>query len=108
MDKKNTLHDELKASVMADPEGKSEYEAFKLQLELSNRMKKLRKEAHLTQDDLAKTLQTSKSTIARLETGGGRDKHSPSLKTLFKYASALGCRLDIKLTPLKESSLRKV
>ena len=40
---------------------------------------------------------TQPSVVARLEAGGGRQKHSPSIATLEKYAEAVGCHLEIKL-----------
>ncbi len=93
-------HDELRQSVMTDPQARTEYEAFKLQLDLAQSMKHLRQECHLTQEEVAAKMHTSKSTIARLEAAGGRGKHSPSLKTLAKYANALGYTLEISLKPV--------
>lgn len=92
-----TLHQELKQSVLNDDKARAEYEAFKLQLELAEKMKKSREKAHLTQEDIADKLHTQKSVIARLEAAGGRGKHSPSLKTLVRYANAIGYSLEIKL-----------
>lgn len=90
-------HCELKQSVLDDPEMRAEYDAFKLQLELADKMKKSREQAHLTQEEIADKLHTQKSVIARLEAAGGRGNHSPSLKTLVKYANAIGYQLEIKL-----------
>ena len=90
-------HDELREDVLSDPEGASEYDSLTLQRKLAEEMKCMRKSAHLTQEDIAQKLHTSKSAIARLESGGGRGKHSPSLKTLAQYAEAIGCSLDIHL-----------
>ena len=90
-------HDELKASVLNDEEAILEYEAFKLQLELAEKMKRRREKANLTQEDIAGKLHTKKSVIARLESAGGKGRHSPSLKTLVKYANAIGYHLEIKL-----------
>ncbi|MCB9008047.1 MAG: helix-turn-helix transcriptional regulator [Ardenticatenaceae bacterium] len=56
-----------------------------------------RKEAGLTQADVAEKMGTKTSAIARLEAGGGSNKHSPSVATLRKYAEAVGCRLEIRL-----------
>ncbi|PIQ43486.1 MAG: transcriptional regulator [Gammaproteobacteria bacterium CG11_big_fil_rev_8_21_14_0_20_46_22] len=98
MTKRSTKwHDELKQSVLSDDEARTEYKAFKLQLELAETLKQSRQKADMTQDDIAEKMHTKKSVIARLEAAGGRGKHSPSLKTLSKYASALGFNLEIKL-----------
>ena len=52
-----------------------------------------------SQKELAKAMHTSPSAISRLEAGFGRERHSPSLDTLRRYANALGCYLSIKLVP---------
>jgi transcriptional regulator with XRE-family HTH domain len=41
---------------------------------------------------------TTKSAISRLESAG---KHTPSLATLKRYASAVGCELQVKLVRQK-------
>ena len=41
---------------------------------------------------------TTKSAISRLESAG---KHAPSLATLKRYASAVGCELQVRLVPQK-------
>ncbi len=91
------LHPTLRESVLLDVEARAEYESFKLQLHLADQMKKLREKADLTQEDIADKLQTKKSVIARLEAAGGRNKHSPSIKTLVRYANAIGYNLEVKL-----------
>jgi transcriptional regulator with XRE-family HTH domain len=63
-----------------------------------------RHQAGLTQADVAEHMGTKTPAVARLEAGGGRQHHAPSLATLRKYAAAVGCRLEIKLVPLAPSS----
>lgn len=65
------------------------YQAFKFGVLL----KEARKDAGLTQLDLADKLHTQKSAISRIE------NHSEDVKlsTLEKFASALGKKLEIKL-----------
>lgn len=65
------------------------YQAFKFGVVL----KEARKEAGLTQLDLAEKLATQKSAISRIE------NHSEDVKlsTLEKFAAALGKKLEIKL-----------
>lgn len=48
----------------------------------------------LTQDAVAERMGTTKSAVSRLEAAG---KHAPSLATLKRYASAVGCTLQVKL-----------
>ncbi len=90
-------HDKLKQSVLKDDEARAEYNAFSLQLKLAEQMKKSREKAQFTQEELANKLHTKKSVIARLEAGGGKGKHSPSLRTLVRYANAIGYDFEFKL-----------
>ena len=55
-----------------------------------------RSRAGLTQEEVAKSMGTTKSAVARLEAAG---KHSPSVATLKKYAQAVGCEIEIRLHP---------
>jgi transcriptional regulator with XRE-family HTH domain len=96
---KNNWHTQLKNEVLKDGEARAEYEAFKLQLELAYKLRKARQEKHLTQEDVAKKMDTNKTVIARLEAAGGKNKHSPSIITLIKFADALGCDIKFILTP---------
>ena len=56
-----------------------------------------RKEAGLTQAQVAKKMGTQTPAIARLESSLATGKHSPSLTTLRKYAAALGKRVELHL-----------
>ena len=70
------------------------YEALALEYQLSGQMLKARSRAGLTQDAVAERMGMTKSAISRLESAG---KHAPSLATLKRYASAVGCELQVKL-----------
>ena len=94
-----TWYEQIRAEALSDPDVFSEYEAYSLQLELSEQLKEARKRAHLTQENIADKMLTSKSAIARLEAAGGYAKHSPSLNTLARYAKTVGCHLEVKLVP---------
>lgn len=56
-----------------------------------------RKDAGLTQAEIAKRMGTKAPTIARLESSLATGKHSPSLSTIRKYAAALGKKLELHL-----------
>ena len=58
-----------------------------------------RKEAGLSQSQVARRLGIKTSAVARLEEGGGYGKQSLSIATLREYAEVVGCRLEIKLLP---------
>lgn len=60
-----------------------------------------RTRAGLTQEEVAKSMGTTKSAVSRLEAAG---KHSPSVTTLKKYAHAVGCDVEIRLVPTPRST----
>lgn len=65
------------------------YEAFKINALL----KQARESAGLTQDDMAKRLDTKKSTISRIENHASDIK----LSTLENFARALNKKLEVRL-----------
>ena len=62
-----------------------------------NALLEARKQAGLTQEEVAARMGTTKSAVSRLESSLRTDKHSPSFATLRKYAHACGKRLIIKM-----------
>jgi len=60
---------------------------------------RLRLAKGLTQEDLAKRLNTKQESIARLESGGSL----PSLSTMKRVADALDAELEINLRPKRKS-----
>jgi DNA-binding XRE family transcriptional regulator len=55
-----------------------------------------RKQAGLTQEEVAQRMGTTRSAICRLEAAR---KHLPALATLRRYAEVLGCDVEINLVP---------
>ena len=92
-------HDEMLAEWKQDPAFMQEYDALESEFSLFDALLAARNEAGFTQADVARQMGTKTSAIARLESGGGSQKHSPSINTLRKYADAVGCRLEIRLIP---------
>ena len=76
------------------------YESLELEYQVASQMLKARSRAGLTQDVVAERMGTTKSAVSRLESAG---KHTPSLATLKRYASAVGCELQVKLVPHKSA-----
>ena len=74
------------------------YNALALEYQVAGQMLKARSRAGLTQDAVAERMGTTKSAISRLESAS---KHAPSLATLKRYASAVGCELQVKLVRTK-------
>jgi len=56
-----------------------------------------RKESGLTQAQIAKVMGTQAPAVARLESSLATGKHSPSLRTLRKYAAAVGKKIELHL-----------
>ncbi len=84
---------ELKKRFMSNPEFQAEYEKANAEFSLIEALVKARTAAKMSQADVAKSIGTTQSAIARLE--GGRV--SPSISTLRRYAEATGSRLEINL-----------
>ena len=97
---RNTLRD-FKRRALARPRVRREYEKLEEEFELLDQILRARTEAGLTQAELAERIGTTQSAVARMETAIG--KHSPSIATLKRYASALGYRLQLRL--VKEQAL---
>ncbi len=76
---------ELKRELMRKPEFKDEYYYHKHMEKIGKRVEKARKIAGLTQQELAKKLETSQPNISRIESGF----QIPSIKMLYRIARAL-------------------
>ncbi len=77
--------------MMKDPEVKREYDALEPEFQLVREMIRARREAGLTQKELAERTGIQQSNISRIENGNG----NPSLSTLNKLAQGLGKKLVI-------------
>lgn len=91
-------HAELKKRALSNPDVKKAYDALEDEYVLARELIRARSSAGLTQAEVAEKMHTKPPAIARLEGGG---KHSPSIETLRKYASAVGCKLEVRLVPTK-------
>ena len=80
--------------MMKDPEVKREFDALESEFQLIREMIKARREAGLTQKELAERKGLQQSNISRIENGNG----NPSLETLNKIAQSLGKKLVISFT----------
>lgn len=100
MKKKRLTHLEVKRECLKDPETLVAYNDLEEEYQLINAMLNARKRAGCTQETLAKKMKTTKSTVSRLESLQAKGNHSPSFKTLKRYARALGCVLKIQLVPI--------
>ena len=85
----------FKERALARPAVKLEYDRLSEEFEFLDEILKARAAAGLSQADVAARIGTTQSAVARLESPSA--KHSPSISTLQRYASALGYRLQVKL-----------
>lgn len=91
-------HEKMVAKWMKDPEFRAEYERIEREeMPMFDAILAARKEAGLTQAQVAERMGTKAPAIARLENALVTGSPSPSLATLRKYAAALGKRLEIRL-----------
>jgi DNA-binding XRE family transcriptional regulator len=88
---------------LQDEDFRREYEALEPKYALIRELLLARQNSGMTQEAVALKIGTTKSSISRLESGS---KHAPSLSTLWKYAVAVGCELEIKLKPKKQPTAR--
>ncbi|MDP3010898.1 MAG: helix-turn-helix transcriptional regulator [Methylococcales bacterium] len=90
-------YDEMKAKMLDNPAIRAEYERIEReQMPMLDAILSARKEAGLTQAQVAERMGTKATAVARLEAALVSGKHSPSIATLRKYANALGKQLDVR------------
>lgn len=85
---------EIKARLLANPEVKAEYDALEQEYAIARELIAARVRAGLSQAQLAERMNTTQSTIARLESG----KSLPSIRTLNRIAEATNSRATVTLT----------
>ncbi len=96
---KRTSHQTFKKKALDDLDVQKAYDDLEEEFLLVSELIRARKMMGKSQKDVAKAMHTSSSAVSRLEAGFGRERHSPSLDTLRRYAEAVDCYLSIKLVP---------
>jgi DNA-binding XRE family transcriptional regulator len=96
-----TSHDVIERKILANPDVQAAVDALEPEYQLARELIRARIQADKTQQDVAQAMHTTASTVSRIESAGGKKNHSPSYQTLIRYAKAVGCRLQLKLIPLK-------
>ncbi len=74
-----------------DPQYIAEFNNLSAEFELATSLIETRNNAGLTQEELAERMNTTQSSIARMESG----KKLPSANTLKRFAQATGTKLKI-------------
>jgi ribosome-binding protein aMBF1 (putative translation factor) len=90
-------HEEFKQKMLADPEIKTEYDRLEPEFMLLDELLRARKDAGLSQAEIARRMGTKPPAISRLMASVASERHSPSIATLRKYAAACGLRLEIHM-----------
>lgn len=91
-------HEDLIKKMLANPDVAAEYARLEQEdFAILDEMLAARKAAGLTQAQIAEKMGTKAPAIARLEGALASGKHSPSIDTLRKYATALGKKLEIHI-----------
>ena len=89
-------HEEMKAIALSNPAVRAEYERInREEMHMLDAILKARKEACLTQAQIAERMGTSIPAVSRLENALVTGKPSPSLATLKRYAAAMGKTVSI-------------
>lgn len=91
--------DKLHDKWMEDEAYRAAYEALEPEFALAKELIAARGRAGLTQADVAARMGTTQSVVARIESG----RNPPNLKTLEKYARAVGMQLSVRLLPSERS-----
>jgi ribosome-binding protein aMBF1 (putative translation factor) len=93
-------HKAMLAEAHKRPGFTEAYNALALEYQILDQLLRARKRAGLTQEAVAERMKTTKSAISRLEHAVA---HAPSVKTLKRYANAVGCEVQVKLVPRKSA-----
>ncbi|EEY9076118.1 helix-turn-helix transcriptional regulator [Escherichia coli] len=88
-------HDEM-VEKLSNPAVKAEYDAIADEFALLDEMLAARKEAGLTQAEVAERMGTKATAITRMESNLASGISGPSFATLKKFARATGKKLQIR------------
>lgn len=92
----NMTHDEMVEKMLSNPAVKAEYDAIADEFALLDEMLAARKEAGLTQAEVAERMGTKATAITRMESNLASGISGPSFATLKKFARATGKKLQIR------------
>lgn len=93
----------LRDRMLDNPAVREHYEELGPEFALARELIAARAKAGLTQAEIAARMGTTQSTVARLESG----KNKPSMDTLWRYADAIGSRVEIRIVNPKKRGKRQ-
>ena len=98
MKPKILTHEQMVSKMLKKPAVCAEHDRLnREEFSILDEILAARREAGLSQAQVAERMGTKAPAIARLESALASGKHSPSLNTLRKYAAALGKRFEVHL-----------
>lgn len=103
MSRKMIPVEESFAEWRKDPAYREAHATLEEEFALARALIEARTGANVSQEEIARRMQTSQSAVARLESGRG----NPSLNTLRRYAEATGARLRIVFEPAETRSAQR-
>jgi len=87
-----------------DPAFAAAYADLEVEFALLRQLLLARQQAGLSQAEVAKKMGTKAPAVTRLETSLSESRHSPTIATLKKYATAVGCKLEVRLVRTKRAA----
>ena len=87
----------FREQLLNNPAVKAAYDTNIAKYAILDEILGARRDAGLTQAQVAERMGTKASAVARLESALVSGKHSPSIETLRKYAAAVGKKLEVHL-----------
>ncbi len=84
-----------KQSLLKDEAFKQEYDKLETKYKVAAELIRLRVSRGLTQEELARVLNTKQASIARIESG----TYLPSLSMIKKIADVLNAEVELRLKP---------
>ena len=88
--------EEFRKKALSNPEVREEYKNLEPIFKIKKQLLQARLKKGLTQEEVARKMHTSKSNVSRLESLS--NNYVPNLMTLMKYANALGCKIDFRIS----------
>jgi predicted transcriptional regulator len=85
--------EQVKQKLLTDEEFRRGYDALEEEFSIAAQLIEALTKANPTQEQVARRMGTTQSVVARLESG----HPLPSLRTLRRYASAVGSKVEIRL-----------
>lgn len=92
----------IKKELLKSSQFREEYEKLSSEYQIARMLILARKEAGMTQQEVAERMRTSQSAIARIESG-----KPVNLRSIERYANATGNRVKIDLVRVASSGSRK-